>query len=321
MSLNRKDYSSPDDFLAMQSLCQRVWPTNPRWHVGELAWSRFAIPGTACTWRTALWWDGDLPVAWGWAELPCDLGLLVDPARPVLVPEVLEWFDEVAGDGEHTCVAVESESAVIDALTGAGFSTHTDGSYFRYHTMPLDSVEDPVLPEGFRLRHVESGEAELRARVHRAGWSDFGSRVSTESYRDVMSAWPYRPELDWMVEAPDGEPVASALGWLDDVNRAGLLEPVGCAPSYRRRGLARAVSLACLRGMRAAGAETAHVNPRGDDAYPVPGLLYRSIGFQPGARTITLRRKPRAVEAPPPATETSGSRPAGSPPGGPAASR
>ena len=126
--------------------------------------------------------------------------------------------------------------------------------------------------------------------MHRAGWSDFGSTLSTQTYAGVMAVRPYRPDLDWVVEAPDGELVASALGWLDDVNRSGLLEPVGCAPSYRRRGLARAVNLACLHALRDAGAETGHVNPRGDEGYPVPGLLYRSIGFKPGPHTVTYVR-------------------------------
>ena len=161
-------------------------------------------------------------------------------------------------------MVLETESALSDALTVAGFAAAADRPHFRYHSMSLAVLDEPVVPEGFRLRHVAFGEAEPRARVHRAGWSDFGSTLSTQTYAEVMAVWPYRPGLDWVVEAPDGELVASALGWLDDVNRSGLLEPVGCAPAYRRRGLARAVNLACLHAMRAAGAVTGHVNPRGD---------------------------------------------------------
>ncbi len=290
MTLLRKDYASVGDYLAMQSLTQRAWPDNPRWHVGDVAWGRTSVAGAASRWRTALWQEGDLSVGWGWVELPGELSLVVDPRRPDLIGEILRWFDTVAGEGEHTCLVLETESTVIEGLTRAGFIPAEERPFFRYHSRSLDRLEIPVLPEGFRLRHIEFGEAEPRARVHRAGWSDFGSRLSTETYADVMAVWPYRPDLDWVVEAPDGELVASALGWLDDVNRAGLLEPVGCAPAYRRRGLARAVNLACLRALRDAGAETGHVNPRGDDGYPVPGLLYRSIGFEPGPRTVTYVR-------------------------------
>ena len=56
---------------------------------------------------------------------------------------------------------------------------------------------------------------------------EFDSRVTTDSYAAVMDCWPYRPDLDWVAESPDGRPVASALGWLDHLNHAGLIEPVG----------------------------------------------------------------------------------------------
>lgn len=296
MTVQRTDVTTYDDFSVMQALTRQVWSRNPRWHVGELAWSRYSVPGAQVGWRTSLWHDAGRPLAWGWVELPGDLSLVVDPSAPELIDAVLEWFDNAAGDGDLSCLVLESETAVIERLEAAGFTADDDAPYFRYHSMRLvDSMglvdlPEPSLAAGFQLRHVEPGEAAERAAVHRAGWSDFGSRVSTESYQAVMAAYPYRPELDWVVTAPDGTWVASALGWLDDVNRAGLLEPVGCAPPYRRRGLARAVNIACLRALREAGAETAHVNPRGDQGYPVPGLLYRSIGFQPAGRTLSYRR-------------------------------
>ncbi len=157
--------------------------------------------------------------------------------------------------------------------------------------MPLDALASPIAPDGFILRHVRSDEAERRAAGHRAAFSDNNpSRVTTEGYTALMAAWPYRPDLDWVIEGPDGDFVATALGWLDERNKVGLLEPVGCAPAYRRRGFARAVNLAALRAMREAGAESALVCPRGDDGYPIPGKLYQSLGFQPGARTITYTR-------------------------------
>lgn len=96
--------------------------------------------------------------------------------------------------------------------------------------------------------------------------------------------------LDWVVQAPDGEMVANELGWIDDVNGVDLLEPVGCSPAVRRRGLAKAVNRAVLRSPRDAGATIAVVGPRGDADYPVPAMLYRSIGFKPAARTRTFRR-------------------------------
>src|SRR5262245_27741130 len=158
------------------------------------------------------------------------------------------------------------------------------------------SLPIPRLPEGYRVRAVREDEAEARAAAHRAAWrpkrigkmfvppvdlGDAESGMTTESYRAVMKAWPYRYDLDQVVEAPDGTLAAFALGWLDKVNQVGELEPVGTDPRYAQRGLGSAVSLACLHALRAAGATQAVVYPRGDDAYPVARKLYFRLGFQP----------------------------------------
>jgi ribosomal protein S18 acetylase RimI-like enzyme len=92
------------------------------------------------------------------------------------------------------------------------------------------------------------------------------------------------------VVAPDNSFAAFALGWLDEANSMGLLEPVGTHADHRRRGLGRAASLLALRNLRAAGATTARVGSRGDDAYPIPRLLYESIGFRELNRTLIYVR-------------------------------
>jgi ribosomal protein S18 acetylase RimI-like enzyme len=146
-------------------------------------------------------------------------------------------------------------------------------------------LESPKLPKGFILRHVEDGDAEQRAHVHQMAFNP--SRVSVESYKNVMATWPYRADLDWIVEAPNGEFAAFALAWFDDVNSVGELEPVGTASEYRELGLARAVSLAALHALKNVGAESAVVYPRGDADYPVPNRLYEGLGFVQHTQTVT----------------------------------
>lgn len=288
--MQRRDYAGAGDLRDMQALVQRLWSPHSRWHVGDLAWGRHAIPGAEESFRTSLWLVGTEVVAWGWAEPPGHLDFVVDPAHTDAAADVLTWFDDVAGPATHTSTVLETEAHLIDALETAGYVAQDEGPYFTHHLMTLDDLPEVSLPDGFVVRPVATSQADRRAAVHRDGWSDFGSRVSTESYGRVMGAWPYRPELDWVVEAADGSWVASALGWLDELNRVGLLEPVGCAPAYRRLGLARAVNVATLYALREAGALTALVGPRGDAAYPAPARLYRGIGFQPGPRTVTYHR-------------------------------
>ena len=292
--MRRFDYGGPADLLAMQQAVRRTWTPQQRWHVGDLAWGRNSMPGEEQHWRTALWKDVGAVTAWGWVELPGHLDLHVDPAHPELADEVLAWFEAIATGSERTVTALETEGHLIAALKRAGYQPMTNSPFFQHCVIVLDeSLPLPHLPEGYRVR----------AAVHRAAWrpkrigemfvppvdlGDAESNMTTESYRAVMEAWPYRHDLDQVVEAPDGTLAAFALGWLDEVNRAGELEPVGTDPRYAVRGLGSAVSLACLHALRAAGATRAVVYPRGDDAYPVARHLYFGLGFQPVARTVTF---------------------------------
>ncbi|GAA0576762.1 hypothetical protein GCM10010172_71970 [Paractinoplanes ferrugineus] len=217
---------------------------------------------------------------------------------------MLTWFDEVTGGGRSVTV-MDTDKAAIDALRAAGYRP-TDGPFFRHCLRELDdSLPRPTLPDGYRLRPVQPGELAARAAAHRAAWrpkrlgemqvppvdlGDGESGMTTSRYADLIGHWPYRSDLDLVVEAPDGTLVASALGWLDEDNRSALLEPVGVDPRHSRRGLGVAVSLACLHAMRHAGATQSVVCPRGDDAYPVPRRLYHAVGFRDAGRTVTHRR-------------------------------
>jgi ribosomal protein S18 acetylase RimI-like enzyme len=305
--MQRHDYAEPEDLLAMQRAVQRTWTPKQRWHVGDLAWGRYAIAGQEPNWRTALWRDGTGEVrAWGWAELPGHLDLHVDIAYPELAGDVIEWFEAVATGSERSVTVLETEHHLVVALEFAGYRPVTEAPFFQHCLIDLDGpLTAHWKPKGYRARPVREGEAEARAALHRAAWRpsrigklfvppvDFGdaeSQVTTESYQTVMSAWPYRHDLDQVIEAPSGTLAAFALGWLDEINHVGELEPVGTYPSYARQGLGSAVSLACMEALRKAGATRAVVYPRGDSAYPVARRVYFGLGFQPVARTVTYRR-------------------------------
>ncbi|SHF93524.1 GNAT family N-acetyltransferase [Streptoalloteichus hindustanus] len=287
--ITRRDGGGSDGGC-LQALARRVWTPDRRFHVGDIAWGWHSIPGAAAAFRTSFWADGDEVLAWAWVELPGHLELLVDPAVTALLPEILDWFESVAPGPERTCLVMEGDSAERAALERRGYRPREDGPFFRRHVHDLADLPRVSLPEGFAITQVGGADAERRAAAHRAGWSDFGSRVTADSYRRVMATHPYQERTDLVVVSPDGEWVASALGWHDDVNRVGLVEPVSCAPAFRGRGLARAVNTALLHVFRDLGATSSVILPRGDDAYPAPGRLYRSIGYRPGARTLLYAR-------------------------------
>ncbi|MFB9313548.1 hypothetical protein [Nocardioides plantarum] len=285
-----------DDLHAMQALASRTWSRTARHHPGQLAWSSRYAEATSDVVRT--WVEGGEVVGWGWAEEPDWLELCVDGAHVYatdVAREIVAWFVDRAPEGPTRTMVMASDHLALTVLGEAGFVPEKAPWFTHHHLGPADLARLRPVPDvpGYRLRAVREGEAAPRSACHRAAWTPPGgtSRVSTVAYDALMGTEPYRADLDWVAIGPDGAWVASCLVWLDVATGVALIEPVGCAPGHRRRGLAAAVSLAAMHAARAAGATEALVCPRGDQDYPVPRVLYRGLGFEPGERTVTLVRE------------------------------
>ncbi|WP_156755246.1 GNAT family N-acetyltransferase [Actinokineospora pegani] len=264
-----RPYTGPDDLRLMQGLAQRLWSHRSQWHIGDLVWQRFQHLGREPEWPTALWEVDGRVVAWGWVREPGGLAYQVDPDFPDLAAEVVAW-------GEPEAVwLIDGE----EHLVPAGFTAREVRS--THMSRSLAGLPEPVLPPGFRVGPVDDVAA--RVACHRSVWRP--SRVTEESYRVVMGAWPYERSLDQVVVASDGTVAAQCLVWADEVNAVGELEPVGTVESFRRLGLGRAVCLAAMRAAAERGCAEAVV-------YPVTGwaqAFYRSLGFTPYARTRAYR--------------------------------
>lgn len=269
----------------MQRLVQDPWtihgPKSAQ-HIGDLAWARFQHVGRDSEWRTQLWEDGDRVVAYGWLFEDDVLEFCVHPHEPELLADVLGW-----AHARETSV-LDSDRSAIAMLERHGYVRASDDEPFlAYLARRLDDLPPAVVPSGFELRTVAPRDVPSRVDAHRSAFDP--SRVTVESYRNVMEAWPYRPELDCIVVTADGRVASYCLAWLDDVNRVGELEPVGTHADFRRRGLARAVSAFALKRLLEERAELTVVYARGDSAYTAPKLLYESLGFAQHSRTVSFR--------------------------------
>lgn len=288
--IERRDVAgTPADVRAMQRLCERIWWTGSSWHVGDLAWGRYQHIGREPEWPTALWErDGEV-LAWAWVRLPGHLDLAVDPGYPHLADEIMAWFPTVVTADDLSADAMSREPHLIDAFLRAGFArTEDPGRLIRYEH-DLVHLPEPVVPDGFTVRHLRgAADIERRVEVHRGAFHP--SRVTPDSYANVMAAWPYRPDLDWVVEAPDGRFAASCLIWWDERNRVGELEPVGTHPDFRRMGLATAACLGALRAVRDLGAATAVVLSHIGPGHEAPRGLYPSLGFVDHSETVRYTR-------------------------------
>lgn len=64
-------------------------------------------------------------------------------------------------------------------------------------------------PSACRTLRPVRGESDADARAYRAAFSLPNrppSRVTAAGHRQVMHAWPYHAELDWLIEDADGTP-------------------------------------------------------------------------------------------------------------------
>jgi GNAT superfamily N-acetyltransferase len=307
-NITSRDYAGPQDLRAMQVLVQATWTRTAHLHVGDLVWQRYPRAASP-DWPTRLWFDGDEVVAWVWAWSEADAAadenqfyVLVRPDHAELFDQALDWAESVSSGPGLGTIAFEHDAPLVQALTRRGYRPRTQGPFGLHMFRVLDHMDEPDLPAGFTtVSMAELGDVAAKVAAHRASWSRFAvydpadpplvSGMTVERYRDMMEAWPYRPDLDIGVRAPDGRIVASCTTWLDEVNRVGLFEPVGVDPEFRRMGLSRAMCLAALKALGAAGATLATVKPRGDLDYPIPRQAYCSMGFASEGRQHVYERR------------------------------
>jgi ribosomal protein S18 acetylase RimI-like enzyme len=295
------------DIPLMQGLAQRVTALRPDQisagaSYGELAW----VWGKGCaalgaTWRRRFWYAGTELVAWGWAFLPCtvrrndgsvrevtdtSLSYQVHPDRLELVDEIIDWYDEVAAGLDRAVTPTDAERFALARWAAHGYRPDDDGVTL-LNQRDLDDIEQPVLPDGYRIRTADEVGAEAAVRAHLDAWTPSG--YTAQSYRDVRATAAYRGDLHLLVEAPDGTMAASTIIWYDPVNRSIEFEPVGTHPKYRRLGLARAMMLTGLQRARAAGARHATVVCDGSPDDPGPRRLYQDgLGFRELSRDAPM---------------------------------
>jgi ribosomal protein S18 acetylase RimI-like enzyme len=267
------------DLSLLAALAKELWP-DVQGTYGQVAWGASSIPHR--DWEARLWFDGDTLAGWGWLTGETELEFEVRPTHRALLDEILEW-----GRPEELMVRSDNEDAIA-RIRAHGLEHDPSGPWIRENQRSLEEIEQPLVPDGYALRTVEQADWPSRAAAHRSAFHP--SRFHDDVYAFVRATPAYRTDLDCVAVAPDGSVAAFTLGWLDDVNKVGELEPVGTHADHRRLGLARAVNLFALHRLRGEGATTGQVACRGDDAYPIPRALYESVGFRECWRKVTFKR-------------------------------
>jgi ribosomal protein S18 acetylase RimI-like enzyme len=278
-------YGGDEDLKRLKSLVASIWeeegPLSP-FTICDFDWRLFQHPGIDPTRRIRIWETehGD-PVGFVWYTPPGDVDVVLAPAHremSVFLP-MLEWSLErhrsEGADGDPLGIWVmESDVSLPFLLRRLGFA-HGDRQYFHLLWEPDHTMPAPVLPDGYRFGQVGPEDLDRRVEVHRAAFDP--SRLTRESYRDLMRSHGYRSELDVVIEASDGSFAAFALGWLERDSGVGQIEPVGTHPGHRGKGLASAASTELLRRLARAGARQVVLSTR---ARALVDRLYRDLGFR-----------------------------------------
>ncbi len=268
------------------------------WHVGDIVWQLFPFSHLPVVEDVRLWSDSEGLAGFVLFEPPLNCTFDVRPGIPAdgeLLDGMLAWAEErrrhharpgetvprayaMLGEGTLATVSFESDTGRRAALERRGYLLSGERHNVRYSQHLDHEIPPAPLPPGYRLRHATDADIEARAELHRDAWSTWGtSAFSAKRYARLRMAPVYAPELDVVLEAPDGQLVSYCIAWADPESGVGTFEPVGTRPAAARRGFGRAVVLEGLRRLRDRGLHTALI---GTASVNAPALaLYPSCGF------------------------------------------
>jgi ribosomal protein S18 acetylase RimI-like enzyme len=149
---------------------------------------------------------------------------------------------------------------------------------FGYFAFAVNAHAEPgrqPLPAGFVCRPLRQEDIPSRVAAYNLAFP--GENLSVDDHERLRSCPGHVEALDLIVVHLSDDVAAFCTLWMDEANGAGLVEPVGCHPAYRRRGLTQHVILEGLRRLWARGAKQAIVRVHSENA--AAQQLYQSCGF------------------------------------------
>jgi mycothiol synthase len=289
----QRSYSGESDKVQMLALaCQ--FPTD-NLRVTDLPY-RFSSWALDNPENVALWFDENQQmVAWAVLQTPFwTIDYAYHPAAPPdLHQKILSWADQRAsavldteyGRSAWFVMVFAGQAGRIRDLEKAGFKCQSDvGEDSWSKVFMCRSVQTPAKvykpPQGFVVRPL-AGEKEVKAYVE-LHQSVFESKNMTVDWRTRTLQHPaYTPDLDLVVEAPDGRLVAFCICWLNksvEAGPIGQVEPLGCHKDFAHLALGRVALSEGLRRLQAFGARNIFVET--DNYRNIAFRLYESFDFQ-----------------------------------------
>ncbi|MCB9135381.1 MAG: GNAT family N-acetyltransferase [Anaerolineales bacterium] len=280
---------SEQDKLQMSALARLGIENNL--HVIDLPYrlSSWALnaPENVCLWRD----ENQNLLAWAVLQTPFwAIDYVIHPEHELrLHSEILAWADQRTLAVQNTPYA--RPAWFINAFSGqgqrrldleqAGFQCQANvGEDSWSKVLMRRNSQNPVkvyAPRaGFKVRPLGAEEVEAYVELHQVV---FGSKNMTVDWRTRTRQHPdYAPELDLVVESPEGKLVAFCVCWFDPHARTGHVEPLGSHPDVRRFALGRVALSAGLARLQAFGAQQIFVET---DSYRNTAFrLYEAFDFE-----------------------------------------
>lgn len=304
MKITQRTFSGATDLQQMAALVN-AFPTD-NLHVIDLPY-RFSSWALDELQNTQLWVDeAGKVVAWVVMQTPFwAIDYACHPAVSAqLHPQLLAWADQRArqllgsdfGRPIWFVNVFDDQHDRIHDLEAAGFACQSDvgeNSWSKVFMLLSAEAEATTqrLPEGFTIRPL-AGETEVDGYVqlHRSAFQS--KNMSPEWRQRTLRQAQYRPEVDLVIEAPNGELAAFCICWFSqtgfDDQPAGQIEPLGVDEKYHRHGLGRAILSEGIRRLRALGAKQVFVET--DNYRDAAMALYEAVGFRVHRNVLVYRK-------------------------------
>lgn len=205
-----------------------------------------------------------------------------------LYGDILDWMIANWGPRYDSLMADvnEGQADALETLAQRGFTNLGEVATTRAYVVANQAAAGSPLPPGYRVVSIaEEPDYFGKRKVQRSGFSGQNDvrEIDLLTYEYSRESNAYDPALDVSVVAPDGEHVASCVGFVDPANNISEIERVCTHMDHRRRGYAFAAILDCFRRLHARGYTRAYITGYSSEA----NGLYEKLG--PANRTRWYR--------------------------------
>ena len=253
-------------------------------HVGDLAWATYRRwpngLGALRLWPDSTGRTQVLTIFDGSGV--CDLVMRPGSAGVEAATQAVEWAETKRRSTAIGSGPVElrigrrlQSTELVDMLQARGYERRSVGVPAMSRTIATADVVPPPIPSGYEIRELDSADVASRVGAFNAAFP--GEELRAGAYQALRECSIYVPRLDVVATSTSSSVAAFATVWLDAHNAVVQIEPAGCHPDHRRRGLTRAIIFRALSRSAELGAAEALV--RHVSTNVAAKVLYESCGF------------------------------------------